>query len=233
MQELLLPYRSSREKKTLSRDLHTVYGTAFLLENREAKPDALGLYSAHRVSSRLIPASHGPGGFMKLIRCGLTIFLITLVLSCQSSKLTPLLPDAPDGWKPQGSASTNEKNGVGHSSTRSYVPANGSSAMGVQRVTVQILIGDKGADQKQLQAMALESKAMFKERKQIAGFPAYESFPLPDNDTHSLDILPASGKWVQIVAYKGGPEWENGENRKQIVSAFAAKVDLKKIAAQE
>ena len=171
---------------------------------------------------------------MKLIRCGLTLLLIALLLSCgKSSKLTPLLPDAPDGWKAEGSASTKDVSGVGHSSTKSYVPANGNSAMGAERVTVQILIGEKGADQKQLQAMALESKAMFKERKEVGGYPAYESFPLPGNDTHSLDILPASGKWVQIVAYKGGPEWENGENRKQVVSAFAAKVDLKKIAAQE
>ena len=170
---------------------------------------------------------------MKLIRCGVTIVLMTLLVSCKTSKLTPLLPDAPDGWKAEGSATTNDVSGVGHSSTRSYVPTSGSAALGAQRVTVQILIGEKGADQKQLQGMALESKAMFKERKEVGGYPAYESFPLPGNDTHSLDILPASGKWVQIVAYKGGPEWENGENRKQIVSAFAAKVDLKKIAAQE
>jgi len=171
---------------------------------------------------------------MKAVRGGLTLVAITLLLSCgKASKLTALLPDAPDGWKAQGRASTVDESGIGHSSTRSFVPANGSATMGVQRVTVQILIGEKGADQKQLQAMALESNAMFKERKQLAGFPAYESVPLPGNDTHSLDILPASGKWVQIVAYKGGPEWENGENRKQIVSAFAAKVDLKKIAAQE
>ena len=171
---------------------------------------------------------------MKVIRCSLAAVFILLLLSCgKSSKLTPLLPDAPDGWKIEGSASTKDVSGVGHSSTRSYTPASSAASLGVQRITVQILLAEKGADQKQLQGMALENKAMFKERKEVGGFPAYESFPLPSNDTHSLDILPASGKWVQIVAFKGGPEWENGENRKKAVSAFAAKIDLKKVADQE
>jgi hypothetical protein len=171
---------------------------------------------------------------MKVIRCGLAAVIVLLLASCgKSSKLTPLLPDAPEGWKAEGSASTKDISGVGHSSTRSYVPASAAAGMGTQRVTVQILMAEKGADQKQLQSMALESQAMFKERKQVDGFPAYESFPLPGNDTHSLDILPASGKWVQIVAHKGGPEWESGENRRKVVSAFAAKVNLKKVAAQE
>jgi hypothetical protein len=171
---------------------------------------------------------------MKVIRCGLAAVIVVLLASCgKSSKLTPLLPDAPEGWKAEGSASTKDVSGVGHSSSKSYVPANAAAGMGTQRVTVQILMAEKGADQKQIQGMALESKAMFKERKQVDGFPAYESFPLPDNDTHSLDILPASGKWVQIVAFKGGPGWETGGNRQKVVSAFAAKVDLKKVAAQE
>ena len=171
---------------------------------------------------------------MRVIRYSLATVFIILLSSCgKSSKLTPLLPDAPDGWKIEGSASTKDVSGVGHSSTRSYTPANPAAGLGTQRVTVQILLAEKGADQKQLQGMAIENKAMFKERKEVGGFPAYESFPLPGNDTHSLDILPASGKWVQIVAYKGGSEWENGENRQKVVSAFAAKVDLKKVAAQE
>ena len=170
---------------------------------------------------------------MKAIRYGVAAVFILLLASCRSNKLTPLLPEAPVGWKTEGSVSTNDVSGVGHSSTRSYVPANGNTGSGAQRVTVQILTAEKGADQKKLQSMALENKAMFKERKEVSGFPAYESFPLPSNDTHSLDIMPSSGKWVQIVAFKGGAEWENGENRKKIVSAFAEKVDLKKIAAQE
>lgn len=171
---------------------------------------------------------------MRIIRCGFAAVIILLLAGCgKSSKLTALLPDAPEGWKVEGSTSTKDVSGVGHSSTRSYVPANAAAGAGTQRVTVQILMAEKGADQKQLQGMALENQAMFKERKQVDGFPAFESFPLPGNDTHSLDILPANGKWVQIVAYKGGPEWESGENRQKVVSAFAAKVDLKKVAAQE
>jgi len=171
---------------------------------------------------------------MKLIRHALIPICILVLLSCgKSSKLTALLPDAPEGWKAEGSASTKDVSGIGHSSTKSYVPANPAAGMGTQRVTVQILMAEKGADQKQLQSMALENKAMFKERKQVGGFPAYESFPLPSNETHSLDIMPVSGEWVQIVAYKGGAEWDNGENRKKVVSAFADKIDLKKVAAQE
>ena len=169
---------------------------------------------------------------MKVIRCSLAAVFILLLSSCgKSSKLTPLLPDAPEGWKTEGSATTKDVSGTGHSSARSYTPT--AAGSGVQRVTVQILVSEKGADPRQIQTMGLENKAMFKERKEVGGFPAYESFPLPSNDTHSLDILPAGGKWVQIVAYRGGAEWENGENRRKVVSAFAAKVDLKKVAAQE
>ena len=58
-------------------------------------------------------------------------------------------------------------------------------------------------------------------------------FPRGGNDTHSLDIMPVSGEWVQIVAYKGGADWDNGDNRRKVVSAFADKIDLKKVAAQE
>src|SRR5712675_2205148 len=59
---------------------------------------------------------------------------------------------------------------------------------------------------------------------------AYESMPLSSKQHHSLDLLPKTGTYVQIVAYKGGPEWDKGENRQAVVSAFA-KVDLKKVAA--
>jgi hypothetical protein len=171
---------------------------------------------------------------MKCIRYSLIVVLIVFLSSCgKSRQLTPLLPDAPEGWTAEGSTANKDVSGVGHSATRSYTPANATAGLGAQRITVQILLGEKGADQKQLQSMSIENKAVFKERKQVGGFPAYESFPLPSNDTHSLDILPASGKWIQIIAYKGGPDWDNGENRKKIVSAFATKVDLKKIAAQE
>jgi len=171
---------------------------------------------------------------MKLTRYSVATMLVFLLAGCgKSSKLTPLLPDAPDGWKTESSASTRDVSGVGHSATKSYVPANASAGLGAQKVTVQVLSAEKGADQKQIQAMAIENKAMFKERKQVGGFPAAESFPLPDNDTHSLDIMPASGKWVQIIAYKGGPEWENPENRKKVVAAFAEKIDLKKVSAVE
>jgi hypothetical protein len=57
--------------------------------------------------------------------------------------------------------------------------------------------------------------------------------PLPSNEHHSLDLLSKTGTYVQIVAYKGGPEWDKGENRQAVVSAFGAKVDLKKVAVVE
>ena len=160
--------------------------------------------------------------------------LCVLVLGCgKSSKLAPLLPDAPDGWSADGIAANHDVSGVGHSSTRSYVPTGATAGLGVQKGTVQVLLAEKGADQKKLQEMSIETSAQFKEKKQIGGFPAYESVPLPSNTIHSLDILPKAGTYVQIVAYKGGPSWDNGQNRQAIVSAFAEKIDLRKIAATE
>jgi hypothetical protein len=155
-----------------------------------------------------------------------------LLLGCgKSSKLAGLLPEAPAGWSAEGGATNHDVSGIGHSSAKSYVPGN-ADGLGVKKVTVQILLGEKGADRKQLNDMSIE-KAGFKESKEIGGFTAYESFALPDNDFHSLDIMLKAGTYVQIVAYKGGPAWDKTENRHAAVTAFAEKIDLKKIAGME
>ena len=166
-------------------------------------------------------------GWIALVLCSV------LLLGCgKSSKLAAFLPDSPEGWAVDGGATNHDVSGVGHSSSRSYVPV-GNNPTGVKRVTVQILLAEKGADQKKVTDMSVETKFEFKERKEIAGVSAYESVPLPDNEHHSLDLLPKPGTYVQIVAYKGGPAWENAENRHSVVSAFAGKVDLKKLGALE
>lgn len=171
---------------------------------------------------------------MRIARCfGFVVILVWLLGCGKSSKLAPLLPDPPDGWSTEGSAKNEDVSGVGHSSTKSYVPAGNASGLGVQRVTVQILEAEKGGDQKKLQQMSIEKKSEFKESKEVAGFHAYESFALPGNESHSLDILPRSGTYVSIVAYKGGAGWDKTENRQAVVAAFAGKMDLKKIAAME
>ncbi|HEU4417170.1 MAG TPA: hypothetical protein VFT65_20450 [Candidatus Angelobacter sp.] len=156
-----------------------------------------------------------------------------LLLGCgKSSKLAGLLPDPPAGWSAEGNANNHDVSGVGHSSSMSYTPSGNADALGVKKVTVQILLGEKGADPKQLNDMSIE-KAGFKEKKEQGGFTAYESFALPSNDSHSLDIMPKTGTYVQIVAYKGGAGWDKLENRHAAVAAFADKIDLKKIAAME
>src|SRR5579864_3182574 len=156
-----------------------------------------------------------------------------LLVGCgKSARLAALLPDPPAGWSTEGSASNSDVSGVGYSSAKSYVPSGSADGLGVKKVTVQILVGEKGADRKKLNDMSIE-KAGFKQTIQLDGFTAYESFPLPDNDSHSLDITPKAGTYVQIVAYKGGPAWDKTENRHAAVAAFAGKMDLKKIAAME
>jgi len=170
---------------------------------------------------------------MKIAKWFAAAGVCLLLVACgKSSKLAGLLPDPPAGWTAEGGATNHDVSGVGHSSARSYVPSGNAAGLGVSKVTVQILLGEKGADSRQLNGMSIE-KAGFKERKDLGGFTAYESFPLPDNDSHSLDILPKAGTYVQIVAYKGGPAWDKPENRHAAVAAFAEKIDLKKIAAME
>ena len=169
---------------------------------------------------------------MKIVKWFAITGFCVLLLGCgKSSKLAGMLPDPPTGWTAEGGAANHDVSGVGHSSAKSYVPGN-ADGLGVKKVTVQILLGEKGADRKQLNDMSIE-KAGFKETKDFGGFTAYESFPLPDNDSHSLDIIPKGGTYVQIVAYKGGPAWDKTENRHAAVAAFADKIDLKKIAAME
>src|SRR5437870_10736408 len=128
---------------------------------------------------------------MRAVRFVTCFAVLILLWGCgKSSKLASLLPEAPQGWSVEGSANNQDVSGVGHSSAKSYVPHGNTSSLGVQRVTVQILIAEKGADQKKVQEMSIEKKAQFKEKKELAGFQAYESFPLPGNESHSLDILP-------------------------------------------
>jgi hypothetical protein len=171
---------------------------------------------------------------MKVNRWMPLVVCCVLLSGCgKSSKLAGLLPDPPAGWASDGSVTNSDVSGVGHSATRSYVPAANADGAGVKRVTVQILLADKGADRKKVTEMSLESKFEFKEKKLIGDVPAYESMPLPDNDHHSLDLLPKAGTYVEIVAYKGGPGWEKTENRQVVVSTFAGKIDMKKVAALE
>src|SRR5215471_3973519 len=112
------------------------------------------------------------GGFMRVARWfGLVTVLILLSGCGKSRQLAPLLPDPPDGWSAEGSATNNDVSGVGHSSTRSYTPTGASSSLGIERVKVQILLGEKGADRKKLEEMSIEKEGQFKEQKQVAGFP--------------------------------------------------------------
>ena len=159
------------------------------------------------------------------------ILVIVFAVGCgKSGKLGALLPDAPAGWKSSGS-NYNDVGGVGHSAARTYEPTGGGS--GVAKVTVQVLLAEKDADPKKLQAMSIEKRGSFKEKKEVNGLTAYESVPLPDNEEHSLDVIVKPGAWVIIIAYRGGAGWEKPVNRQAAVSAFASKVDWSKIAAQE
>jgi hypothetical protein len=170
---------------------------------------------------------------MKPAKCLAVTGFCVLLLGCgKASKLAALLPDAPAGWSADGGATNRDVSGVGHSSAKSYVPSGNADGLGVKKVTVQILVEEKGADRKKLDDMSIE-KAGFKEKIQLGGFTAYESFALPDSELHSLDITPKAGTYVQIVAYKGGSAWDKNENRHAAVAAFAGKIDLKKIAGME
>ena len=161
------------------------------------------------------------------------IFLLLLLGCGKSSKLQSLLPSAPDGWKKDGGASNTDTSGVGHSSRRSYVPTSNSAGMGAGKVTVQILLAEKKVDQSKLQKMAVLDSPEMKEREQLNGHTAFESFPFPDADHHDLIMLVKPGTYVEIVAYKGSGSWENAENRKAVVRAFLSKVDVEKVAAME
>ena len=163
----------------------------------------------------------------------LTVFFL-LMLGCgKSSKLQSLLPSAPDGWKTDGGASNTDTSGVGHSSRRSYVPTSNSAGMGAGKVTVHVLLAEKKVDQSKLQKMAVLDSPEMKEREQLNGHTAFESFPFPDADHHDLIMLVKPGTYVEIVAYKGGSSWQNADNRKAVVRAFLNKIDLKKVEAME
>ena len=164
-----------------------------------------------------------------------TVFAVLfLLLGCgKSSKLQSLLPSSPDGWKTDGGASNTDTSGVAHASRRSYVPASDAAGMGAGKVTVQILLAEKNADHGNVQKMAVVSGAEMKEREDINGHAAWESFPFGDSDHHDLIVIPKAGTYVEIVAYKGSGPWENAANRKAVVRAFLNKIDMKKIEAME
>ncbi|HEY6972057.1 MAG TPA: hypothetical protein VJA94_22790 [Candidatus Angelobacter sp.] len=162
-----------------------------------------------------------------------TVFFIILLLGCsKSSKLAALLPDTVNGWEAEGGALKSDVPGVGHSAARSYVDPGFSSESGIERIKVQILVAEKGADQKRLEEMSIDTEGVFKEKREIGyGFPAYQSLSQA-NGTHSLEILPKSGTFVSIVAY-GGWASMGSENERGAFASFVEKIDLKKIAAIE
>ena len=171
---------------------------------------------------------------MRSIRSLTTVFFIILLLGCsKSSKLAALLPDTVNGWEAEGGALTSDVPGVGHSAVKSYIDPGSSSESGIERIKVQILVAEKGADQKRLQEMSIETEGEFKEKNEIGGhgFPAYQSLSRA-NGTHSLDILPKSGTFVSIVAY-GSWASIGSENERAGFASFVEKIDLKKIAAIE
>jgi hypothetical protein len=163
---------------------------------------------------------------------GLILMCISLVGCGKSRKLTPLLPDPPEGWSAEGSPQNKDISGVGHSSTKSYLPVGNMWVLGVREVKVQILVAEKDADWEKLRGMSLQAAGEFMKNKQVGGFPADESIPM-DSDHFSLIITPRTGTWVQIIAYKGRGSWNEGANREATVLVFANQIDLKKIAALE
>ncbi|MCU1256168.1 MAG: hypothetical protein JWM83_2467 [Candidatus Angelobacter sp.] len=81
---------------------------------------------------------------MRLTRWIPLILCSVLLSGCgKSSKLAGFLPDSPEGWAVDGGATNRDVSGVGHSSSRSYVPVGNNAASGVKRVTVQILLAEK------------------------------------------------------------------------------------------
>ncbi|PYP87269.1 MAG: hypothetical protein DMG65_17450 [Candidatus Angelobacter sp. Gp1-AA117] len=170
----------------------------------------------------------------RIIRTIAFAVLLLLLLGCgKSSKLQALLPQSPDGWKTDGGASNTDTSGVAHASRRSYAPTSDAAGKGAGKVTVQILLAEKNAEHGNVQKMAVISSAEMKEREELNGSPAWESFPFPDSDHHDLVIIPKPGTYIEIVAYKGSGPWENAENRKAVVRDFLNKIDLKKVGAVE
>lgn len=161
------------------------------------------------------------------------VFFVLLIGCGKSSRLQSLLPQSPDGWKTDGGTSNTDTSGVAHASRRSYVPTGDAAGKGVGKVTVQILLAEKNAEHGNVEKMAVISGAEMKEREEINGSPAWESFPFPDSDHHDLVVIPRPGTYIEIVAYKGSGPWENAENRKAVVRAFLSKIDLKKVGAVE
>lgn len=161
------------------------------------------------------------------------VFFVLLLGCGKSSKLQSLLPQSPDGWKTDGGATNTDTSGVAHASRRSYVPTSDAAGKGVGKVTVQILLAEKNAEHANVQKMAVIPGAEMKEREEINGSPAWESFPFADSDHHDLVIIPKAGTYIEIVAYKGSGPWENADNRKAAVRTFLNKLDMKKIESVE
>lgn len=81
---------------------------------------------------------------MSLTRWVPLLLCSVLLSGCgKSSKLAAFLPDAPEGWAVDGGSTRSDISGVGHSSSRSYVPVGNNAATGVKRVAVQNIAGRK------------------------------------------------------------------------------------------
>jgi len=162
------------------------------------------------------------------------IGIVLALTACGTSgKLVPLLPDAPTGWNAEGQPVNHDVHGVGYSSMKSYVPAGSAAGSKIQRVQVQILVAEQGANEADLGKMYLGGNhAAFWEATTVDGFDAQDSF-LVEGQSYSRIVFPNKTTYVQIIALNGTgtSSTDSMDEGKAIVQAFSDKIDFKQIAA--
>lgn len=163
-------------------------------------------------------------------------FVLALTACGKSGKLVPLLPDAPIGWNVEGQPQKHDVHGVGYSAMKSYVSAGSTAATKGQRVQVQILAVEDGANKADVGKMYLGGDhAGFWESTTVNGFDAADSFDFAGQSYYSRIVYPSKMTVVQIIASYGDADPNTGLDKmdegKKIVQAFSDKVDFKQIAA--
>ncbi|MGB0083431.1 MAG: hypothetical protein WBP90_18070, partial [Terracidiphilus sp.] len=166
--------------------------------------------------------------------CVVIVFVLT---ACgKSGKLVPLLPDAPTGWSAEGQPQNHDVHGVGYSSMKSYVSAGSTTGSKGQRVQVQILAFEEGANKDDVRKMYLGGDhAGLWESTTVNGFDAADSFDFTGQSYYSRVVYPNKTTLVQIIAFFGEGDPNTGLDKmdegKKIVQVFSDKMDFKQIAA--
>jgi hypothetical protein len=146
-------------------------------------------------------------------------------------QLGHFLPQAPPGWRGLGQAVPLGTAGRFLSWGESYQPEASTAQLGVGRVVVHIYFVENPINYDQYLRDLSRGLAGPFHSPESQDYPFYESPPTSNQDFHTLAVDLGAGRYVEIMAWRGGDGWSMGsKDPGTVISAFLQGMDLRGIS---